>query len=183
VQYVDHNLLQADERNAEDHLFLRSAARRFGLWFPNRVTASPIPRTCSASASPAKRCWARTRIPARCRIAGHAGHRRRGLEVALAIAGKPLHIQVPQIWGAADRELPPWCSAKDVILEMLRRHGVTGGRNRSVEYHGPGLDHLSRRTARQHGCRAGRDHHSLSRDEAVRAGAEIALVSGSIGRP
>jgi hypothetical protein len=42
VQYVDHNLLQADERNAEDHLFLRSAARRFGLWFPARCTSDFI---------------------------------------------------------------------------------------------------------------------------------------------
>jgi aconitate hydratase len=51
---------------------------------------------------------------------------------------------MPQIWGVRlTGELPPWCSAKDVILEMLRRHGVKGGLNRIIEYHGPGLEHLS----------------------------------------
>ena len=55
VQYVDHNLLQTDERNMADHLFLRSAAQRFGLWFSSRATACPTRCTCSASGSPARR--------------------------------------------------------------------------------------------------------------------------------
>jgi aconitase A len=62
----------------------------------------------------------------------------------VAIAGKPLYMRMPQIWGVRlTGELSPWCSAKDVILGMLRRHGVTGGRNRIIEYHGPGWEHLS----------------------------------------
>src|SRR5699024_3402081 len=67
-----------------------------------------------------------------------------GLEVALAIAGKPLNIKMPEIWGVhLTGELPEWCSAKDVILEMLRRHGVKGGVGRIIEYHGPGLANLT----------------------------------------
>src|SRR5699024_752841 len=67
-----------------------------------------------------------------------------GIEVARAIAGHPVYLQMPQIWGVRlTGELRPWTSAKDVILEMLRRHGVNGGTNRIIEYHGPGLDTLT----------------------------------------
>jgi aconitate hydratase len=67
-----------------------------------------------------------------------------GLEVAMAMAGEPLYIKMPEIWGVhLTGELPPWVSAKDVILEMLRRHDVRGGVGRIIEYHGPGLANLS----------------------------------------
>ena len=67
-----------------------------------------------------------------------------GLEVALAITGRPLHIRMPEVWGVKlEGELPQWCSAKDVILEMLRRHDVKGGVNRIIEYYGPGLNSLT----------------------------------------
>src|SRR5439155_8090239 len=67
-----------------------------------------------------------------------------GLEVALAMAGEPLYVTMPEIWGVRlTGALPPWVSAKDVILEMLRRHGVKGGEGRIIEYHGPGLGSLS----------------------------------------
>ena len=63
-----------------------------------------------------------------------------GIEVAMAIAGEPVYLRMPEIWGVRlTGELPAWVSAKDVILEMLRRHGVKGGVNRIIEYHGPGL--------------------------------------------
>ncbi len=62
----------------------------------------------------------------------------------MAMAGEPLYITMPQIWGVRlTGTLPPWVSAKDVILEMLRRHGVKGGAGRIIEYHGPGLAGLS----------------------------------------
>jgi len=67
-----------------------------------------------------------------------------GLEVALAIAGEPFYIKMPEIMGVKlTGELPDWVSAKDVILEMLRRHDVTGGVGKIIEYYGPGLDTLS----------------------------------------
>ncbi|HKB86218.1 MAG TPA: aconitate hydratase, partial [Ignavibacteriaceae bacterium] len=67
-----------------------------------------------------------------------------GLEVALAMAGEPLYIKMPKIWGVKlTGKLPGWVSAKDVILEMLRRHDVDGGINKIVEYYGPGLQNLT----------------------------------------
>ncbi|HAA91175.1 MAG TPA: aconitate hydratase, partial [Rhodospirillaceae bacterium] len=66
------------------------------------------------------------------------------IEVGMALAGMPISIVMPKIWGIElTGELPDWVSAKDVILEMLRRHGVKGGVGRIIEYYGPGLDTLS----------------------------------------
>jgi aconitate hydratase len=67
-----------------------------------------------------------------------------GLDVALALAGEPLWLRMPRVWGIRlDGDLPDWVSAKDVILELLRRHGVKGGVGRILEYHGPGLAGLT----------------------------------------
>jgi aconitate hydratase len=67
-----------------------------------------------------------------------------GLEVALAMAGEPFYLTMPRIWGVRlVGELPDWVSAKDVILELLRRHDVDGGLGRIIEYYGPGLAGLS----------------------------------------
>jgi aconitate hydratase len=67
-----------------------------------------------------------------------------GLDVALAMAGEPLRLRMPRIWGVElVGALPDWVSAKDVILELLRRHGVDGGTGRIIEYHGEGLAGLS----------------------------------------
>src|SRR5699024_10191839 len=67
-----------------------------------------------------------------------------GLEIAMAMAGDPLYVQMPEIWGVElTGELPDWVSAKDVIFEMLRRHGVKGGAGRISEEHAEGLKHLT----------------------------------------
>jgi aconitate hydratase len=144
VQYVDHNLLQGDEKNAEDHEYLRTAAQRFGLWFSKPGNGVSHPTHMQRFGIPGKTMvGSDSHTPA----AGSLGMLAigvGGLEVALAIAGRPLHIRMPQVWGVRlEGELPQWCSAKDVILEMLRRHDVKGGVNRIIEYHGPGLASLT----------------------------------------
>jgi aconitate hydratase len=96
-----------------------------------------------------------------------------GVEVARAIAGEPVHLRMPEIWGVRlTGELPPWNSAKDVILEMLRRHGVKGGVNRIVEYHGPGLASLSamdRHVIANMGAELGATSTVFPADDQVRA--------------
>ena len=144
VQYVDHNLLQADSKNAEDHDFLRSACRRFGLWFSKAGNGVSHPTHMQRFGIPGKTMvGSDSHTPA----AGSLGMLAVGVggtEVALAIAGEPLYIRMPEIWGVRlTGQLPPWTSAKDVILEMLRRHGVHGGMNRIIEYCGPGLATLT----------------------------------------
>ena len=144
VQYVDHNLLQADARNAEDHDFLRSACQRFGLWYSKAGNGVSHPTHMQRFGVPGKTMvGSDSHTPA----AGSLGMLAIGLggiEVAMAIAGKPVYLRMPEIWGVRlTGELPAWCSAKDIILEMLRRHGVKGGVNRIIEYHGPGLAQLT----------------------------------------
>jgi aconitate hydratase len=67
-----------------------------------------------------------------------------GLDVAMAMAGYPFHLPMPRIWGVKlVGKLPDWVSAKDIILEMLRRHGVAGGVGTILEYYGAGLNALT----------------------------------------
>jgi aconitate hydratase len=144
AQYVDHNLLQTDERNADDHRFLYSACRRFGIWYskPGNGVSHPV-HMQRFGVPGGTMCGSDSHTPA----AGSLGMLAigvGGLEVAMAMAGEPLYLTMPEVWGVRlEGELPPWCSAKDVILEMLRRHDVKGGVGRIIEYHGPGLAGLS----------------------------------------
>ena len=144
VQYVDHNLLQADGKNAEDHEFLRSACQRFGLWYSKAGNGVSHPTHMQRFGVPGKvLVGSDSHTPA----AGSLGMLAIGLggiEVVMAITGEPVYLRMPEIWGVRlTGEMRPWVSAKDVILEMLRRHGVKGGVNRIIEYYGPGLDHLT----------------------------------------
>ncbi|MGH3598260.1 MAG: aconitate hydratase [Mycobacterium sp.] len=172
VQYVDHNLLQTDEKNAEDHEYLRTAAQRFGLWFSKPGNGVSHPTHMQRFGIPAKTMvGSDSHTPA----AGSLGMLAigvGGLEVALAITGRPLHIRMPEVWGIRlEGELPEWCSAKDVILEMLRRHDVKGGVNRIIEYHGPGLGTLTamdRHVIANMGAELGATTTVFPSDEAVR---------------
>lgn len=144
VQYVDHNLLQEDNKNPDDHLFLESAARRFGFYFsrpgngishvlhmqyfgkPGKTLTGSDSHTCAAGSLGM--------------IAVGSG----GIEVAMAIAGYPLYIKMPKVLGVKlTGKLPDWVSAKDVILELLRRYDVKGCVGYVIEYYGDGLKHLT----------------------------------------
>jgi aconitate hydratase len=173
VQYVDHNLLQADERNMADHLFLRSACQRFGVWYsrPGNGVSHPVHMQrfgrpgASLAGSDSHTCAAGS--------LGMLAIGVGGLEVAMAMAGEPLYVTMPEIWGVRlTGTLPPWVSAKDVILEMLRRHGVKGGVGRIIEYHGPGLGSLSamdRHVIANMGAELGATTSVFPADEQVRA--------------
>ncbi|GAB3216979.1 aconitate hydratase [Mycolicibacterium hippocampi] len=172
VQYVDHNLLQTDEKNAEDHEYLRTAAERFGLWFSKPGNGVSHPTHMQRFGVPGQTMvGSDSHTPA----AGSLGMLAigvGGLEVAVAIAGMPLHLRMPEVWGVRlEGELPQWCSAKDVILEMLRRHDVKGGVNRIIEYHGPGLASLTamdRHVIANMGAELGATTTVFPSDEAVR---------------
>jgi len=143
-QYVDHNLLQTDFKNPDDHVFLKSAAENFGIWYsrPGNGVSHPVhtenfakPGSTMAgsdSHTPASGCMGM--------FALGAG----GLDVAFAIAGEPMYLKMPKVMGVKlTGNLPDWVSAKDMVLEMLRRLDVKGARGYVLEYYGPGLDQLS----------------------------------------
>ncbi len=172
VQYVDHNLLQADERNAEDHEFLRTAALRYGLWFSKPGNGVSHPTHMQRFGIPGKTMVGSDSHTCAAGSLGMLAIGVGGLEVALAIAGHPLHLRMPEIWGVElAGQLPDWCSAKDVILEMLRRHGVAGAVNRIIEYNGPGLATLSamdRHVIANMGAELGATTSVFPADDAVR---------------
>ncbi|HQU43734.1 MAG TPA: aconitate hydratase [Pirellulales bacterium] len=144
VQYVDHNLLQEDHKNPEDHLFLYSAARRHGIWFSRPGNGVSHPLHQERFGKPGKTLLGSdSHTPAAGSI-GMLAIGAGGVEVALAMAGRPFYVRMPEIWGVRlTGKLPDWVSAKDVVLEMLRRHTVKGAVGRILEYHGPGLASLS----------------------------------------
>jgi len=144
AQYVDHNLIQEDYKNPDDHLFLRSAAHRFGLWFSRPGNGVSHPVHMERFGRPGATLLGSDSHTCAAGSLGMLAIGAGGLEVALAMAGEPYHTKMPQIWGVKlTGELPDWVSAKDVILEMLRRHDVNGGVGRIIEYYGPGLANLS----------------------------------------
>ncbi len=144
AQYVDHNLIQEDFKNPDDHLFLRSACERFGIWYspPGNGVSHPVHQERFGRPG-ATLLGSDSHTPAAGAI-GMLAMGAGGLEVAVAMAGQPFYFKMPEVWGVRlVGELPDWVSAKDVILEMLRRHGVEGGVGTVIEYHGPGLGSLS----------------------------------------
>ncbi|MCH9626454.1 MAG: 3-isopropylmalate dehydratase large subunit [Chlamydiales bacterium] len=144
VQYVDHNILQNDFKNAEDHLFLRSACQRFGVWYSRPGNGVSHPIHMERFGIPGKTLLGSDSHTCAAGSLGMLAMGAGGLEVAFAIAGEPFHVKMPKIWGVKlVGSLPDWVSAKDVILEMLRRHDVAGGVGKIIEYYGPGLDCLS----------------------------------------
>lgn len=144
VQYVDHNLLQTDFKNADDHLFLASACKKFGIWFSRPGNGVSHPVHMERFGIPGKTLLGSDSHTCAGGSMGMLAIGAGGLEVAMAMAGKPLHINMPKIWGVKlIGKLPDWVSAKDVILELLRRHNVNGGVGKIIEYYGPGLKNLS----------------------------------------
>jgi aconitate hydratase len=144
VQYVDHNILQTNSHNADDHRYLQTASARYGIHY------SPPGNGISHQAH-----MERFGVPGKI-VLGSDSHTpgaagvsmlgigAGGLDVALAMAGMPYYMPCPSVLGVRlTGELPEWVSAKDVILEMLRRHGVKGCVGKIVEYYGPGVRSLS----------------------------------------
>src|SRR3972149_11871629 len=144
VSYVDHNTMQADYMNPDDHLFLQSIANKYGIYFSRpgngichqiHLERFGVPGTTllgSDSHTPTGGGVGQ--------IAIGAG----GLDVAFAMAGKPFGLKMPEVVNVRlTGKLPEWVSAKDVILELLRRVGVKGGVGKVFEYSGPGVETLT----------------------------------------
>lgn len=143
VQYVDHNLLQTDYKNPDDHLFLLSACRRFGIWYSRPGNGVSHPVHMERFGIPGKSLAGSDSHTPAAGALGMLAIGAGGLDVAFAMAGEPLYIQMPRILGVKlTGKLPEWVSAKDVVLEMLRRYGVKGCKGMIIEYHGPGLEEL-----------------------------------------
>jgi len=173
AQYVDHNLLQTDFKNADDHLFLRSACRKFGLWYSGPGNGISHVVHMERFAVPGKTLLGSDSHTPAAGSMGMLAMGAGGLEVALAMAGMPFRVKMPKVWGVRlTGKLPPWVSAKDVILEMLRRHNVDGGVGKIIEYYGSGLANLGamdRHVIANMGAELGATSSVFPSDGAVRA--------------
>jgi aconitate hydratase len=144
VSYVDHNLLQADYRNMDDHLFLQTIAKKYGIYFSKPGNGICHQVHLERFAAPGKTLLgsdSHTPMAGGCNmLAIGAG----GLDIAMAMAGYPFYIKTPKILGVKlTGKLRPWVSAKDLIFEMLRRYSVKGGLGKIIEYFGPSVESLS----------------------------------------
>ena len=144
LSYVDHNTLQMNFRNPDDHRFLRTVAAKFGGVYSGPGTGICHQLHLENFAKPgATLVGSDSHTPTAggiCSLAMGAG----GLSVALAMAGEPYYIPMPKVVRVfLTGALTGWASAKDVILELLRRRTVKGGVGRVLEYAGPGVATLS----------------------------------------
>lgn len=144
AQYVDHNIIQEDNKNPDDHLFLQTAAKRFGMYFSRPGNGVSHPVHMQRLARPGRTLLGSDSHTCANGCMGMLAMGAGGIEVTMAIAGEPFFVKMPQVWGVKlTGKLPDWVSAKDVILELLRRHDVKAGANKVIEYYGPGLEDLS----------------------------------------
>jgi aconitate hydratase len=144
VSYVDHNLPQTDFRNADDHRFLRTVAAKYGLYFSPPGNGISHQVHLERFSVPGKTLLGSDSHTPTAGGAGMLAFGAGGLDVALALAGQPFYLVVPDILGVRlTGRFRPWVSAKDVILELLRRLTVKGGRGKILEFFGPALRRLS----------------------------------------
>lgn len=173
LQCVDHNILQTDNKNADDHRYLMTACARFGIHYsppgngichqvhmerfgiPGRTLLGADSHTPTAGGISM--------------LAIGAG----GLDVALAMAGRPYYLPCPEVMGIRlTGKLPEWVSARDINLELLRRYDVKGFIGRVIEFYGPGVRELSatqRATISNLGTELGATSTIFPSDERTRA--------------
>lgn len=143
VSYVDHNIMQTDHRNADDHLFLQSAAAKYGVIFspPGNGVSHHIHR--QRFGIPGKTLLGSDSHTTTGGCLGMLAMGAGGIEIALAMAGYPYHIIVPKIWGMyLTGSLGDFVSGKDVILHLLRKYRSNGGLGKIMEFYGPGVENL-----------------------------------------
>lgn len=144
VCYVDHNLIQSDFKNADDHRFLQSIAKKYGLFFSPPGNGISHQIHLERFGAPGKTLLGSDSHTPTGGGIGMLAIGAGGLDVAMAMAGKPFYLVMPKIYGVRlTGRLSAWVSAKDIVLEILRRLTVKGGVGYIMEYFGSGLEHLS----------------------------------------
>lgn len=143
VSYVDHNTLQAGYENADDHRFLQSVASKFGVYFSRPGNGICHQVHLERFGAPGKTLLGSDSHTPTAGGLGMVAIGVGGLDVALAMAGEPFHFTMPKVVNVRLKgKLPSFVSAKDIILELLRRLSVKGGVGKVFEYTGDGVKTL-----------------------------------------
>jgi len=144
VSYIDHNMLQTDFKNPDDHKYLISVAKRYGLYLSKPGNGICHQVHVERFAKPGKTMIGSDSHTPTSGGVGMIAIGAGGLDVAAAIAGEPFTLKMPRIVGVElVGQLQDWVSAKDIILELLRRLTVKGGVGKIFEYFGEGVKSLT----------------------------------------
>jgi aconitase (EC 4.2.1.3) len=144
VSYIDHNMLQTDFKNPDDHKYLISVAKRYGLYLSKPGNGICHQVHVERFAKPGKTLIGSDSHTPTSGGVGMIAIGAGGLDVAAAIAGEPFTLKMPKIVGVElIGSLQEWVSAKDIILELLRRLTVKGGVGKIFEYFGEGVKTLT----------------------------------------
>ncbi len=144
VSYVDHNTLQTDFKNADDHRYLQSIAAKYGLYFSRPGNGICHQLHLERFARPGKTLLGSDSHTPTGGGVGMIAIGAGGLDIAAAMAGVSFHLKMPKVVNVyLTGKLSDFVSAKDVILEVLRRIGVKGAVNKVLEYTGPGVKTLT----------------------------------------
>lgn len=144
VSYVDHNTLQTGFENADDHQFLQSVAAKYGIYFSRPGNGICHQVHLERFAVPGGTLLGSDSHTPTAGGLGMIAIGAGGLDVAVAMGGGPFYLTMPKITLVRlTGKLEPWVTAKDIILEVLRRLTVKGGVGRIIEYGGPGVETLT----------------------------------------
>ncbi|SHL47384.1 aconitase [Desulfatibacillum alkenivorans DSM 16219] len=144
VSYVDHNTLQSGFYNFDDHRFLRTIAAKYGMVFSEPGNGICHQLNLERFGVPGRTLLGSDSHTPTGGGIGMVAIGAGGLDVAMAMAGEPFTLPMPEVVSVhLTGQLPPWVAAKDVILEVLRRETVKGGVGKVYEYTGPGVAALS----------------------------------------
>lgn len=144
VSYIDHNTSQADFKNMDDHIFLQSIAKKYGIYFSRSGNGICHQVHLEQFGIPGKTLLGSDSHTPTGGGLGMLAIGAGGLDIACAMAGTPFTFTMPQVVGVRlTGKLKRMCSSKDVILEILRRESVKGGVGRVFEYFGDGVSTLT----------------------------------------
>jgi len=173
VSYVDHNMLQTGFESADDHRYLQSAAAKYGVYFSRPGNGICHQVHLERFGVPGQTLLGSDSHTPTCGGLGMLAIGAGGLDVAAAMAGMPFYLASPKVTLVRlSGALPDWVSAKDVILELLRRLTVKGGVGRVMEYGGDGVARLSvpeRATITNMGAELGATSSVFPSDDLTRA--------------
>ncbi len=144
LSFVDHNMLQTDFRNADDHRYLQTAAARYGAFFSRPGNGICHQVQMERFSEPGKTLLGSDSHTPNSGGVGTLAMGAGGLDVAVVMGGGPFYLMMPEILGVhLSGSLSPWVTAKDVILELLRQLSVKGGVGKIIEYYGSGVKTLT----------------------------------------
>lgn len=144
VSYVDHNMLQLGFENADDHRYLQSVAKRYGIYFSRPGNGICHQVHLERFGAPGEVLLGADSHTPTCGGVGMLAIGVGGLDIAVAMAGRPYYLKMPKVVRIELKgRLKDWVTAKDIIFELLRRLTVKGGTGKIFEYTGEGVSSLS----------------------------------------